>query len=193
VSDAASYPGCNRAPRGAFPPVKEIAIRSAQESLGFPLPLLLQEVYMHVGNGGFGPGYGIIGLEKGQGTDEGHSMVERYHLDREGDPECPHWIWPEKLIMICNWGCAMYSCIDCSSPEAPVVRFDLNGLDSERGEGWQDAFWMESDSFYRQTQVLYVLSGANISVSLPSVKALKSSRASCIFSFVLTSTLLLLL
>jgi hypothetical protein len=100
-----------------------------------------------VGNGGFGPGYGIIGLEHGKGTDEGHSTVARYHLDREGDPECPGWIWPEKLIVLCNWGCAMYSCIDCSRAEAPVVRFDPNGLDFERCKGWEDAFWMESDSF----------------------------------------------
>ncbi len=145
--DASSYPGWSGTPRRAFPPVKEKAVRNAEESLGFPLPRLLRDLYLEVGNGGFGPGYGIIGLKKGLVTDEGHSVVDRYHLDREGDPLCPRWIWPEKLIVICNWGCAMYSCLDCSRLEAPVIRFDPNGLDSERCEGWHDAFWIESGSF----------------------------------------------
>jgi hypothetical protein len=48
VIDACGYPGCSWVPQGASSPVKEKAIRIAEESLEFPLPPLLREVYMQV-------------------------------------------------------------------------------------------------------------------------------------------------
>lgn len=45
----------------AFPPTTEQQIKETQRQLGFPLPLLLRLLYTQIANGGFGPGYGIIG------------------------------------------------------------------------------------------------------------------------------------
>jgi hypothetical protein len=43
-------------------PVTREAIYDAEQALGFALPELLRRLYEEVGNGGFGPGYGLFGL-----------------------------------------------------------------------------------------------------------------------------------
>jgi len=42
-------------------PASPEAVDEAEEAFGFPLPGLLRRLYAEVGNGGFGPGYGIPG------------------------------------------------------------------------------------------------------------------------------------
>jgi hypothetical protein len=43
----------------SVPPVSSAAIAEAEIRLGFNLPVLLRELYQCVGNGRFGPGYGL--------------------------------------------------------------------------------------------------------------------------------------
>jgi hypothetical protein len=33
------------------------------------------------------------------------------------------FVWPQRILAICHWGCAVYSCIDCNSEGVPVLRF----------------------------------------------------------------------
>jgi hypothetical protein len=68
----------------AYPPASGSVVEAAEASLGFRLPPLLNDLYTQVGNGGFGPGYGIFGLEGGY-TDhdiindfQGGTLVEWY-------------------------------------------------------------------------------------------------------------------
>ena len=49
-------------PSLAFPPATEHRLRETEQELGFSLPPLLRLCYTQVANGGFGPGYGIIGV-----------------------------------------------------------------------------------------------------------------------------------
>jgi hypothetical protein len=53
--DAAEYPKL-------YPPVTLAVLYEAETRLGFSLPTLLRELYLLVGNGGFGPEYGLWGL-----------------------------------------------------------------------------------------------------------------------------------
>ena len=46
----------------AFPCATVEMITAAEEELGFRLPAFLRAVYLHVGNDGFGPGHGLIGV-----------------------------------------------------------------------------------------------------------------------------------
>jgi hypothetical protein len=46
-----------------FPCVSEDLVQAVERRLGFALPQLLRDVYTRVGNGGFGPAYGLIGIE----------------------------------------------------------------------------------------------------------------------------------
>lgn len=77
----------------AYPLATQEQIRESEQLLGFSLPPLLCSLYLQVGNGGFGPGYGIIGavggysLEDGFGKDIAHGYLDRIqghsiiHLD----------------------------------------------------------------------------------------------------------------
>jgi hypothetical protein len=69
-----------------------------------------------VANGGYGPGWGILPLNQ---------LIEWDHIWRanceDGHPP-PNW--PDKLVRFCEWGCNIWSGIDCSSELCAVIRFD---------------------------------------------------------------------
>jgi hypothetical protein len=111
----------------SLPPRASLATWARAESaLGFALPPLLRELYTSIANGGFGPGYGLIGVGDDGALDDGKSIVDKYRLFRTVSPEHPTWCWPERVILLCTWGCAIYSGIDCSREEAPVLLWDPN-------------------------------------------------------------------
>ena len=89
-----------------FPPASGAELARSERRLGFRLPPFLGEVYQQVGNGGFGPGYGLIGLPGGFAHDEGKSIVELYHEYHVDSPDDPSWQWPDGLVPVCDWGCA---------------------------------------------------------------------------------------
>jgi hypothetical protein len=104
-------------------------IAAAEARLGFALPALLRDIYMTISNGGFGPGYGLLGIQGGACNSIGQRKVNAIDLYEDfrapqGSPR-----WPERLLPICHWGCAIYSCLDCSLPDAPVMAFEPNGED----------------------------------------------------------------
>ena len=107
------------------PPVQVTEVQTVEAALGFPLPTFLGRVYREVGNGGFGPGYGLIGLPGGF-TVEGHSILSRYHLMASIDPDDPAWAWPRRLLPLCHWGCGIYSCVNAAEPAGPVLTWDPN-------------------------------------------------------------------
>jgi hypothetical protein len=90
-----------------------------------------------VGDGGFGPDYGLLRLstENNPLTDSvirwylGLRSMTQGDIDTcwadEAEEDKPRR-WPEQLLIICDWGCNIYSCIDCSKPECPVSRQDNN-------------------------------------------------------------------
>jgi hypothetical protein len=47
-------------------PTTPAVVAEAESSLGFPLPSLLRDAYTMVGNGGFGPGYGLMDCREGR-------------------------------------------------------------------------------------------------------------------------------
>lgn len=115
-----------RFPTTPPPPLDEDAIARAEALLGRPLPPLLRDAYRHVGNGGFGPGYGLLPLIVPAGSTKTESVVDLYAVLRSSDPEDPSWSWPPHLVPFCEWGCAIRSCIDASSSEGAIVTFDPN-------------------------------------------------------------------
>jgi hypothetical protein len=51
--------------RFAYPPATEEQLQATEDILGFSLPGTLRRLYAEVANGGFGPGYGILGAVGG--------------------------------------------------------------------------------------------------------------------------------
>src|SRR5262245_35297573 len=74
-----------------YPPVSETVVRQAETSLGFKIPHLLTFCFTHVSNGGFGPGYGIMGLDGGCASDYG-TLVETFEsLKKDQEAEGKQW------------------------------------------------------------------------------------------------------
>jgi SMI1/KNR4 family protein SUKH-1 len=116
-------------------------ITSDERRLGFALPPLMKRLYTEIGNGGFGPGYGLIGLTNGVPDDTGKAGPAIYEQLRSSRSD---WDWPIGLLPICHWGCAIMSCVDCAAPNFRMRIFDPNVHD---GDDWADAFFEECVSF----------------------------------------------
>jgi hypothetical protein len=84
------------------PPARPAAIAQAESLVGAPLPELLKGLYA-LANGGFGPGYGLLGLRGGFTDDMNRTAVDILR-------EIPRGLWPgmpSGLLPLCHWGCAI--------------------------------------------------------------------------------------
>jgi SMI1 / KNR4 family (SUKH-1) len=121
------------------------SLENDEAQLGFRVPPLLKRLYLEIGNGGFGPGYGLIGMTGGEPDDTGKTAPESYLELRSAQIEEPGFCWPRSLLPICHWGCAILSCVSCDGQDYPMYIFDPNGhLD---GSSWKDAFFEEAPTF----------------------------------------------
>jgi len=136
-----------------FQPATKTEIAHAEQRLGVHFPTIFRRVYGEVGNGGFGPGYGMIGLITGH-QDEG-SIISHYEFDTGVLWE--NWRWPHGRVRLAHWGCSIWSCVDLTTEAAPVLRFDPNGFiessEDTRDEGLEPSesleqfFVAEKDGF----------------------------------------------
>jgi len=109
-------------PLKAPPPANREAVDACEQALGIQLPPLLREIYLNVANGGFGPGYGVIGVEGGFSNGRG-TLVELCREFKSLEEEDPAWQWTSTWAPFCNWGCGVYSVVDCVDPY-PVFFLD---------------------------------------------------------------------
>jgi hypothetical protein len=116
------------------------AVVAAEAKLGRKLHPLLRALYLEVGNGGFGPAYGLLGIPPGGAEDdEGHDALAIWERLREEDEYDPHWAWPAALLPVGHLGCGMYMCVDLdAAPDASLIWFEPNP--HENGEPWNDSF-----------------------------------------------------
>jgi hypothetical protein len=126
------------------PPASPQEVGELEDAAGLRLPPFLREVYLTIANGCFGPGYGLMPLTRNPSDEADETVLELYRSFCQPDPEDPAWSWPKLLLPICDWGCAIRSCVDCSSEEGAVVRFDPNGHGP--GVRWESAFEAEGPS-----------------------------------------------
>jgi hypothetical protein len=140
-------------PKPVPPPVSSRTVAAAERQLGFALPELLRLLYLRIGNGGFGPSYGLLGLKGGATDERGNTLTGVCRAMRGLARENPYWRWPERLLPLCRLGCGMYSCLDCARPRVPVVVFDPNNLDADETDKnevvlrWTNSFWHAGNSF----------------------------------------------
>ena len=126
--------------RGAriYPILTEGEMKVIEERLGFVLSKLLRRLYLEVSNGGYGPSYGILSFGKGLKDNYGLDIIETYEHLCQTNSRDPFWKWPEKLLPICDLGCGMYICVDCSTSEGATVWFEPNP--HCEGESWDNYF-----------------------------------------------------
>ena len=103
----------------ALRPASVDAVAEAEAALAHSLPPLLRRLYLEVGDGGFGPGYALLGVGNGHRDDAGHTAVSLRKAWRR---------LPSGLLPICNWGCGIYSIIDVSSTGGKMWAWDPNPI-----------------------------------------------------------------
>jgi len=99
-------------------PAPADAVVEAEEVIGWPLPPLLRRLYLEVGNGGFGPRSGILGVKGGRPEADWPDIVE-VHKAFSGHPRDPSPA-PKWLVWIFDWGCTIWSMVDCRDPAGPM-------------------------------------------------------------------------
>jgi hypothetical protein len=129
----------------ASPPALGTAVVSTERRLGFSVPKSLRKIYLNVANGGFGPGYGVMGVEGGFTDDMGHTVADLYASYRRSDPEDATWQWPEQFLPICHWGCVIYSVVDCGRDPSPIYFADVSA--KEPGEPMETILQLHKPSF----------------------------------------------
>jgi hypothetical protein len=138
-------------------PVDADTLARAEATLGFRLPTLLAELYLRIGDGGFGPEYGLLPLLDSPPAGE-PAAVTQYLANRAEARKDPDWPWPEGVLPISHWGCAMYACVDCHSPQATVLLFEPNAAEADHAwcvdapslTDWLHA-WVDGTGWYEET------------------------------------------
>jgi hypothetical protein len=137
-------------PPKAVPPVSAKALQATERAIAFKLPELVRVLYLKVGNGGFGPEYGIVGTKGGAKLD-GCTLETCYRDMLALESENSVWRWPKHLLPLANYGCGMWSCVDCEYQKLPMILWDPNNLDVD-AEGadarlnWGNSFWDQGRS-----------------------------------------------
>lgn len=118
--------------------VSDGQIAEAEAQLGFPLHPLLVHLYRDVADGGFGPDYRLLPL---LGAND--SVVGEFLARREASVEADFPEWPDGVVPILTWGCAMYAGVDCLSEEGQVLLFEPNPYS---GGSWEKCWFLDSVS-----------------------------------------------
>lgn len=149
----------NTSPHPILKPSNPVCVAADERQLGFALPPLMKHIYSEIANGGFGPGYGLIGLTNGVPDWAGMTALDVYEDFRSADND--YLKWPFGLLPICHWGCAIISCVDCADQNFRMRMFNPNVAHKGSDEDdWSDCFFEESPSF--QEWITAWASGVNL-------------------------------
>jgi hypothetical protein len=110
-------------------PASMAALDAAEARLGTPIPVLLRRLYAEIANGGFGPGGGLLPIDK--------AVAAYVELTRE--PYLPNGgHWPAGLVPI-SGDESGYDCVEASTGR--VVGWDPQALTERSGEkAWHKSF-----------------------------------------------------
>lgn len=111
------------------PPAALAEVAAVEGRLGFRLPEALRRLYTEVGNGGFGPVFGLIPLSL---SSLGSDAPAEADFDLAGDYARllrrygggAHGEWTAGLVPAFCCGCTVFEFADCRSPGGAVVWFD---------------------------------------------------------------------
>ena len=109
-------------------PAPAAALDAAEARLGFPLPASLRRIYSEVANGGFGPGGGLLSVERAVAS----------YVEMTSNPWGPQQVWPAELLPIQAIDPG-YVAIDVRSGR--IVDWDPEELTERSGErAWRASF-----------------------------------------------------
>ncbi|WP_197527834.1 SMI1/KNR4 family protein [Posidoniimonas polymericola] len=109
------------------PPASAEEIASAEVALSLNIPRLLKALLTQIANGGFGPGYGLLGTTNGHSDSDGRTLLELRNFLRSA-VESTGSEWNPNLLPICGWGSSVWSCVDCSTTVNSIFTLDEDGF-----------------------------------------------------------------
>lgn len=177
-ADAFGASMSERMRRDVAPPPDGAKLARAEAALGFALPIALRRVYLEVGNGGFGPGTGLLAIER---------VVEAYRDFRKEPADPGGAEWPEKLLPVVHHD-PRYECVDASS--GAVVTWDPEEIEPIDRRGWARSFrtaapsveawldgWLRARPGHRRTaDLMHAAKVAALRESLARVRAMTPER-----------------
>ena len=123
-----------RDPAPLPPPATAEQVAEAEAALGFELPAGLRQLYLEIGNGGFGPGDGLYSL-----TD-----IAGQYADMTDEPFGPQGQpWPANLLAICHDDPGEI-CVDRDS--GAVIFWDPEEIEGASDKYWRRSFKDEAGS-----------------------------------------------
>ena len=108
---------------------------AAETAIGQPLPHVLRLVLEHVANGGFGPGYGLLGvgptghrinLASGE-VDLNLPDFHRFHLEHDAG-------WDRDQLVILDWGDVIWGTVSLSTGLVSTFRGDTDTYEAQHLE-----------------------------------------------------------
>jgi hypothetical protein len=132
VLEGVSLPEDRFPPAGhGRPPCDRAAVDAAAQRIGVTFPPLLVRLYTEVADGGFGPGDGATPIA------DLADLWEEYAVELvECEDLSP---WPVGVVPFCQIDQTLLACVDCGSPEGPVIAFEFDDLDPDAEDGLPDA------------------------------------------------------
>jgi hypothetical protein len=85
-------------------PLTAQALKKAEKKLGFKVPPTLARLYMELGDGGFGPSLGLLGIDGGHTDDGGMNAVGGYNAFRRPLKKGKPSPWPDAHLPVCYQG-----------------------------------------------------------------------------------------
>ncbi len=117
------WPGADDVP---YPPTTNENVDRVEERIGFHIPTLLRRLYTEVANGGFGPAYGIVGID-GRGVDEELDDLETLYRAHQADSwRCEYPTWPSQYLRVVYLGCFIYVTVDATTGDKPLYHLEPN-------------------------------------------------------------------
>lgn len=113
-------------------------IVALEACIGHELPRLLVRLYTEIGNGGFGPPYGLLPL-----SEVGKLWELWVDVD---EPGYEAWRYPRTYLLIVDAGCAMYYCVDIADPEMCVWLFEPGSFIADDEELYDEEDELEPTS-----------------------------------------------
>ncbi|MEU5563531.1 SMI1/KNR4 family protein [Micromonospora musae] len=105
-------------------PASPEAVSDAEKVIGYPLPPLLRRLYLEVANGGFGPDIGVLGVAGGEWIGDWENILDVHRAFATSDPGP---LTPEGFVWLVDWGCNIWTLIDCRDSYGWVWGWDPSG------------------------------------------------------------------
>lgn len=114
-------------PEGHPGPARPEKLELLEAEAGNPLPDLMRRIYLELADGGWGPAYGVLGVDSGHTDDLGGRLADVYRTWHETKDPMPSALsLPRSWVPFLHAGCAMHFCVETSNPDGEVLLFDPN-------------------------------------------------------------------